>query len=315
MTLDVEDKIAAVDGITASASGGRGAGHPPLLAFIVLLRPHQWVKNVFVGAPLFFSPWLLSWAMVWRVAAGVACFCALASAVYILNDYVDRDADRKHPTKCRRPLAAGTVPVWWAFAAMAGLLVAGFGGALTLGPSFALVAAVYFALNMAYSFGLKHASIIDVMIIALGFVLRVEGGAQLIHVTPSAWIIIATGLLALFLALAKRRDDLVRNLESDHRRSLDGYTRPFLDVAVSVVLGALLVAYLIYTTDEANMERLGTRSIFWTAPFVVAGILRYLQITLVEERSGSPTRLVLSDRFLFLAILGWVATFAVLIYT
>jgi decaprenyl-phosphate phosphoribosyltransferase len=283
-------------------------------ALMALMRPHQWVKNGFVAAPLFFTPSALNAGNVLAVAGGVISFSALASAVYILNDYVDREADRRHPVKRARPLAAGTVPVGAAFALLAALLVGAAALALALAPGFAAFAGAYLLLNLAYSFGLKHVSIVDVMAIAAGFVLRVEAGARLIDVTPSAWIIIATGLLALFLALAKRRDDLVGSLGNDHRRSLDGYTRPFLDAALIVVLGAVLVAYLIYTTDAAVMARLGTTNLFYTAPFVVAGILRYLQITFVEERSGSPTQIVLTDPFLIAAIVGWAVTFGVLIH-
>lgn len=284
------------------------------LAGLSLLRPHQWIKNGFIAAPLFFTPSALSWTSVAAVGGAVASFCALASAVYILNDYLDREADRGHPTKRHRPLAAGTVPVPFAFALLGLLLAAGLGLALALPGRFAVVAVLYLAANLGYCFTFKHVAIVDVLIIALGFVLRVEGGGAVIGVVPTAWIVIITGLLALFLALAKRRDDLACALDGRHRRSLDGYNRPFLDVAVSVTLGALLVAYLIYTTDALVMERLGTPNLFYTAPFVVAGILRYLQITLVDERSGSPTTLALTDRFLILTILGWLATFGVLIY-
>lgn len=283
-------------------------------AALALLRPHQWIKNLFVAAPLFFTPSELSAESVLRVLLGIACFCALSSAVYILNDYADREADRRHPEKCHRPLAAGTVSVKAAFSLMAALFVVGTSVAFMLSPTFALLALLYCGLNLGYSLGLKHFAIIDVMIIAFGFILRVEGGARLIDVVPSAWIVIATGLLALFLAIAKRRDDLVRSLGQDHRRSLDGYNKPFLDTALAVVLGALLVAYMVYTTDQAVMERLGTSKLFYTAPFVVAGILRYLQITLVEERSGSPTKIVLTDRFLIVTVLGWALVFGALIY-
>jgi 4-hydroxybenzoate polyprenyltransferase len=281
---------------------------------LALLRTHQWVKNIFVAAPLFFSPWAMSWHSVYLVLAGIASFSALASAVYILNDYADREADRLHPTKRRRPLASGRVATAAAFAMLAALVVGGLGLAAALSFNFALIGAAYLLVNLGYCFGLKHVSILDVMLIAFGFVLRVEAGAELIDVTPSAWILIATGLLALFLGLGKRRDDIVRALGNEHRRSLDGYSKPFLDAAVAIVLGALLVAYLMYTTDAAVMARYGTEKLFYTAPFVVAGVLRYLQIILVEQRSGSPTAVVLTDRFLILSVLGWIATFAALIY-
>lgn len=297
-----------------AVGAGRAAPLIPLPAALELMRPQQWVKNAFVAAPLFFTPAALSWSAVWQAASGIASFCALASAVYVLNDYVDREADRGHPTKCRRPLAAGRIGAAAAMILGALLLVYGLGIAAALSVDFALIAVGYLAINLGYSFGLKHVSILDVMLIALGFVLRVEAGAVLIDVAPSAWILICTGLLALFLALAKRRDDIVRALGAEHRRSLDGYTKPFLDVALAIVIGALLVSYLVYTTDSAVMVRLGTEKLFYTAPFVVAGILRYLQITLVEQRSGSPTALVLTDRFLIGAILGWLATFGLLIY-
>ncbi len=279
-----------------------------------LLRPHQWVKNAFVAAPLFFTPDRLSPGAVLVVLAGVVSFCAVSSGVYILNDYLDREADRQHPAKRKRPLAAGTIKPEAALGMMAGLVAGGFAGALYLAPGFALILAAYFALNTAYSLYLKRLSIIDVMAVALGFVLRVYAGAALIDIEPTVWIIACTMLLALFIALAKRRDDVVKGLGDEHRASLKGYSLRFLDTALAIVLGALLVSYLLYTTDPQNMANLGSDKLYATAPFVVAGILRYLQITLVEERSGSPTRVVLRDRFLLASVLGWVAAFGVLIY-
>jgi 4-hydroxybenzoate polyprenyltransferase len=219
-----------------------------------------------------------------------------------------------HPAKRMRPLAAGTVSIRQAFIMLAVLFVLGTGGAWLLSPAFGAVATSYFLINLAYSFWLKNVSILDVIVIALGFVLRVEAGATLIHVAPSVWIIVCTGLLALFLAVAKRRDDLVQALGQDHRKSLDGYSKPFLDATLTMVLGALLVSYAIYTTDEQVIARMGTDRLYLTVPFVLAGIMRYLQITLVEERSGSPTRIVLTDRFMMAVILGWMATLAVLLY-
>ena len=279
-----------------------------------MLRPLQWTKNAFVMAPLFFTPPALSLRNVQLVAAGILSFCALASAIYILNDYFDREADRKHPEKQFRPLAAGTISVGLAFTLFAILLTGGFVIALSTSYDFTWIATGYVALNLAYSFGLKHIAILDVLIIALGFTLRVEAGAVLIDIAPSAWIVITTGLLALFLALAKRRDDISRNLGNGHRKSLSGYTLPFLDVAVTVMLGALLVAYMIYTTDANVMKEFNTDKIYYTTPFVVAGILRYLQIALVENGSGSPTDVVLRDRFLIITIVGWAITFGILIH-
>jgi len=282
---------------------------------LVLLRPHQWVKNLFVAAPLFFTPAAMAAAAAGRVLLGVVCFSALASAMYVLNDWCDREADRKHPVKRRRPLASGEVAPTAALPLALALAVAGFLAAFLLLPGgFVGILGLYVVLNLAYSFWLKRVAIVDVMVIAIGFVLRIYAGGFLIGVTPTVWIVACTLLLALFLALAKRRDDIVRGVDHGHRQSLAGYNAAFLDTSVSVVLGALLVCYLLYTTQPENMARLHSDKLFLTAPFVIAGVLRYLQVTIVEHRSGSPTRLALSDRFLLLTILGWVATFAVLIY-
>jgi decaprenyl-phosphate phosphoribosyltransferase len=291
-----------------------GTGERQAAALLKLLRPRQWVKNAFVAAPLFFTPAAVSEASVLRVAAGLLCFCALSSAVYILNDYLDREADRLHETKRHRPLAAGTVSPLTALLFMGALILAAFSGAFVLDFRFGLAGAAYFALNLSYCFGLKRISILDVVIIALGFVLRVYAGGALIDVVPTVWIIVCTGLLALFIALAKRRDDLAKGLGGEHRASLAGYSTRFLDTAVAIVLGALVVSYIIYTTDIENRHRFGTDNLFLTTPFVLAAVLRYLQITIVEERSGAPTDIVLTDRFLIFCALGWLAAFAWLIY-
>lgn len=298
----------------ASAVLGGEASVNRAAALLRLMRPHQWIKNLFIAAPLFFTPPVVSLEVLLRVLIGMAVFSLVTSAVYILNDYMDRESDRLHPTKALRPLAAGTVSPAAAFALMAALLVTGFAGAYWLAPGLTGLLAIYFAANLAYSLRLKHMAILDVLIIAFGFVLRVAAGAFLIEVAPSAWIMIVTGLLALFLALGKRRDDLEKSLGNDHRRSLEGYNMAFLDIAVAVVLGALLVAYMVYTTDREVMAELGTERIYYTSPFVIAGILRYLQIMLVERRSGSPTTLVLTDRFLIATIVLWAATFTLLIH-
>lgn len=285
-----------------------------MIPFFKLLRPHQWVKNAFVAAPLFFTPEAVSRETAVQVLAGVVCFCVLSSGVYILNDYLDRDADRQHPVKRNRPLAAGTVPVAAAMALMAVLIGGGLAGAFLLGGDFGVISLAYLVVNVAYSTVLKRMSIVDVMLVALGFVLRVYAGSALIDVEPSVWIVSCTMLLALFIALAKRRDDLVKGLGDEHRVSLAGYSKRFLDTSLAVVLAALLVSYLLYTAEPENRARFDTDYLFVTAPFVIAGVLRYLQITLVEERSGTPTRVVLTDAFLRYTVLAWLAVFALLIY-
>jgi 4-hydroxybenzoate polyprenyltransferase len=273
------------------------------------------VKNAFIVAPLFFTP--SAWAREQGVAVllTVVVFCLLSSAVYVVNDYADREADRLHPVKKTRPIASGEIAPGLALAIAAVLLAGSAVLAIALLPrAVAIVAAVYFAINLLYSFWLKHVSILDVLIVAAGFVLRVGAGAAAIRIEPTVWIVVCTGLLALFLALAKRRDDLAKQLAEEHRPSLAGYNRRFIDQALSMVLGALLVSYLIYTTDQSVIARYGTDKLYLTAPFVIAGVLRYLQITLVEERSGSPTDIALTDRFLIMTVIGWVVVFGLIIY-
>ncbi len=286
-----------------------------LSALIRLARPRQWVKNAFVAAPLFFTPEAINGRNLVLVAAAVAVFCLLASAIYVFNDWCDREADRQHPSKRLRPIASGAVSPAAGLAFGALLLVAASLLTLAFLPrGFAVYAAIYAIFSILYSLRLKHIAVLDVLIVAFGFVLRVQGGSAAISITPTVWIVICTFLLALFLALAKRRDDLTHNMQDSHRPALAGYNLRFVDSALSLILGALLVSYLVYTTNEGVIRRYGTDQLYLTAPFVAAGVLRYLQIALVEERSGSPTDLALSDRFLILAVLGWVATFAWLIY-
>jgi decaprenyl-phosphate phosphoribosyltransferase len=284
---------------------------PPILA---LLRPHQWVKNAFVVAPLFFTPGMLSRHNLLLVLLGFVSFCLLASAVYVLNDLMDRAGDRLHPDKRHRPLAAGTVSVTTAYILLFVLAIAGLGLAFSLTRGFAEIALLYLAVNIAYSTWLKRVSIVDVMLVAMGYVLRIYAGAALIGVTASVWIIVCAGLVSLFIALAKRRDDVVKQLDAGHRTALKGYTKPFLDAAIGIVLSGLVVSYIIYTTDQTVMQHFGTERLYVTTPFVIMGVMRYLQIALVEERSGSPTTIVLTDRFLILCVLAWLATFAALIY-
>lgn len=280
-----------------------------------LLRPRQWVKNAFVVAPLFFTPTAWTRAQGAAVLLTVIVFCLLSSAVYVINDYADREADRLHPVKKTRPIASGEIAPGAALAIAAVLLAAAaILSVLLLPRAVAIVAAAYFSINLLYSFRLKHVAILDVLIVATGFVLRVDAGAAAIQVEPTVWIVVCTGLLALFLALAKRRDDLAKELSQTHRPSLAGYSQRFIDQALAMILGALLVSYLIYTTDQTVIARYGTDKLYLTAPFVIAGVLRYLQITVVEQRSGSPTDIALTDRFLIVTMIGWVIVFGVLIY-
>jgi len=279
-----------------------------------LIRPHQWVKNGFVAAPLLFTPSAMTPEIVQLVIWGVICFCAVSSAIYCLNDVLDAARDREHPEKKSRPVAALAISPSEAAATGIILVIAGFAGASMLAWEFVIIVGAYAVLNVGYCFWLKNFSIVDVMTIALGFVLRIYAGSALIAQAPSIWIIQCAALLALFLALAKRRDDLASGLDDAHRQSIKGYNLTFIDAAMIIVLGALLFCYVVYTTDSAVIAKLGTDRLFMTTPFVIAGILRYLQITFVENRSGSPTLILLTD-WKLLAIIGlWLMTTAGIIY-
>lgn len=285
-----------------------------MITYFKLMRPHHWVKNGFVAVPLFLSPGLLTVENAVLVLLGLLAFCLAASAIYVLNDIADCKADKLHAIKCTRPIASGRVSRPAAVALLLVLLAGAAIIALNCPLAFVPWLAGYVVLNFLYSFWLKRIAILDIMSIALGFVLRVLAGVALIGNNPTVWLILITWLVALFLALGKRRDDVVRDLDTDHRRSLAGYNKPFLDTALSVTLGATLVSYMICMTDVGVMTRLGSEHLYLTVLFVTGGALRYLQIIFVEERSGSPTDLILKDRFLQGMVGGWALAMAALLY-
>lgn len=285
-----------------------------LMGMVRLMRPRQWVKNAFVFAPLFFTPSALSAQAALATGLLFVSFCLVSSGVYCFNDLLDRETDKRHPVKRYRPLASGLLRPGTALAMAFGLAAAGVFIALLTSPAAATFLLAYIAVNLAYSLGLKSISILDVLIISAGFVLRVYAGAAVIAIEPTAWIQICTGLLALFIALAKRRDDLAKSLDAEHRASLSGYSKQFLDVCLIVTLSALLVSYLIFTADKDAMIRLGSDRLYLTTPYVIAGVFRYLQLTLVDERSGSPTDLLFKDPFLMATVAAWLATYTYMIH-
>ncbi|AHJ13784.1 decaprenyl-phosphate phosphoribosyltransferase [Sulfurospirillum multivorans] len=274
-----------------------------------LMRLHQWIKNIFLFAPLFFTFNFQSESFL-DVTLGFTIFCLAASSIYILNDYKDILEDQVHPTKKNRPLASGAVSKHSAISLMVVLSFIAVYGGFVLSPSFLAIVILYMLLNIAYTFKLKHISILDISIISIGFVLRVYAGATLINNTPSMWIVLVTFVLALFLALAKRRDDCLLSLEGKKtRKNIDGYNLEMVNAAMTLMAGVTVVSYIMYTVSPEVITRLGTHNLYLTSFFVVIGILRYMQLTFVEHNSGSPTKLVLKDRFLQLVLVGWLSSF------
>ncbi len=286
-----------------------------MFAHIKLLRPKQWLKNTFLLTPAFFSQIKLGQAEVFHLILGFIIFSLLSSAIYVLNDYLDREGDRAHSLKKNRPIASGAVPEHHALFMFPGLLI--FCAIVTiyaLPVNFGYCALVYFIINIAYCFYLKHQSLIDVFCISTGFMLRVSAGAALVDVPVGRWIFLCTGFVSLFLAFAKRRDDIMRSADTNSRRSLKGYNRQFLDVACAASITATLICYALYTADREVMDRLGSEDLYLTVPFVTAGVFRYLQIAFVDQRSGDPTHAVAGDRFILSMLLLWAGCFVYLIY-
>lgn len=280
---------------------------------IRLIRPHHWIKNFFIFAPLFFT-FNFQLEMVTTVAIGFALFSLVASSVYIFNDYHDIAEDRIHPIKKNRPLASGTVSKKTAIFLMLTLLTLSLISADFLSISFLTVLILYVLMNVVYTLGLKHISILDISIIAIGFVLRIYAGAVLIDNTPSMWIVLVTFVLALFLALAKRRDDCLLALDGKKtRKNIDGYNLEMVNAAMTLMAGVTIVSYIMYTVSPEVIERLGTHNLYLTSVFVIIGILRYMQLTFVEQNSGNPTNLILKDRFLQLVLIGWIGSFYMII--
>jgi 4-hydroxybenzoate polyprenyltransferase len=263
---------------------------------LTALRPRQWLKNVFVLAPILFTGNATDPALVARAVAATACFCGLSGVVYLINDLLDRKRDALHPVKRHRPLASGALSPAAAVLAAAGLLAGCLAGAAALGPRFLLVAVVYVALTTAYSTALKNVVIADVLCIAAGFVLRAVAGCEAVAAPISPWLFICTALLTLFLALGKRRHELSRLHEraAGHRPVLRKYNEPFLDQLISITTTACLVSYLLYCVLSETASK--HHGLLLTAPFVVYGIFRYLYCIYRKGRGGSPEEVLLKDK-------------------
>lgn len=283
---------------------------------IQILRPTQWAKNAVLFAAIIFAKHLFVVEDLVRVGAAFVCFCLVASGAYVMNDLRDRERDRQHPLKCKRPLPSGRISVGAARVLLAALVACGLGGALLLGTAFAVLTVSYFALQVAYTYMLKDTVILDVMSIAAGFVLRAVAGGAVIDVHVSQWLILCTFLLALFLGFAKRRHELVllEGNAAEHREILREYSPYFLDQMISVVTTSTVMAYAIYTLSPEVQQRLGTDQLYLTLPFVLFGIFRYLYLVHQKEEGGNPTWLLLNDRPLLVAVVLWIVTATVVLY-
>lgn len=282
---------------------------------LTLARPEHWVKNLFLFLPAFFAARLTEWVVLQQALLGFVAFSLTASAVYALNDLVDAPQDRNHPDKCNRPIASGAISRWQGSIIMVVLLASGLSMAAYLHPEMLILSLLYFVINVAYSLSLKHFAIVDVSLIGLGFLIRVLAGGVVTGVAVSHWLIVLTFLLALILGLAKRRGEyLVAMGENNFRKSLEGYNLPFLDMSMVVCSTVAVVAYLMYCFSPEVTTRMGSDKIFYTAFFVVIGVLRYLQLTLVYGKTESPTRALLRDGFLQIVLLAWIGAFAWLLY-
>ena len=286
-------------------------------SFIALIRPHQYIKNLFIFMPMFFVGQITNMALLNTAMLAFVAFSLSASAIYILNDYQDIEVDREHPRKKFRPLALGSVSIRAAMILMLLLAVSGLGLMFLVSTEAMAILVIYMVLNLAYSFRLKHIALLDVTIISTGFVLRLFIGSTATSISLSMWIVIMTFLLALFMALAKRRDDVLIYLETGKkmRQVVDGYNLQLIDGAMNIMAAVVIVSYILYTTSEEAVQRLGSDHLYITALFVILGIMRYLQIALVDLNTGSPTRIAVGDRFIQITIISWLASFGWIIYS
>lgn len=288
--------------------------------YIQLLRPLQWFKNVFVFAPVFFSNNLLKGEYFWPTLIVFASFCLISSSIYCFNDLLDVEADRLHPKKCKRPIASGAVSIRAGYITM----ILSFIGAFVIlplaksvnTPYLYFIIASYWLMNIAYCLKLKQIAILDVSIIAIGFVMRVLIGGLTSDIWVSHWLVLMTFLVTLFLALTKRNDDyrIYEQTGMKPRVSITGYNKTFINEATAIVAAVTMVCYIMYTMSEEVIVRLGTRYVYLTAGWVLAGLLRYLQNMIVFGLSGSPTKSLVKDHFIQFCIAGWLISFFIIIY-
>lgn len=290
--------------------------------YLRLLRPQQWLKNGFVLLPVFFGQQMLDTSLWLPVLVACLSFCFASSGIYCLNDICDAEMDRLHMKKRTRPIASGAISpnmgyivmcCCWVLAILlawlAGESLSNFLGSL-------VIIITYILLNVAYCFRLKQYSIVDLFVISSGFVFRIILGGIVTGIALSKWIVLMTFLLALFIAIAKRRDDVIiyESKGVKLRGNIARYNLSFMNQALSIVASITMVCYIMYTVSDEVVTRVGSHYIYATSVFVLAGIIRYLQVTLVDARSGSPTKILLKDRFIHCCILGWLIVFCILLY-
>lgn len=286
-----------------------------LIPLLKTMRPKQWVKNIFIFAALIFDLQLFIPRSLLCTVLGFIFFCLIASSVYLINDLVDIEKDRQHPIKCTRPLASGALSQRAAIAAAIVLLLISIPGAFLLNQTFGVILAFYFALNLLYSFVLKHIPIVDVLVLASFYVIRVAAGVSLITVKRfSPWLFVCTTLVALFIGLGKRRAELVLLAEgaNSHRKVFDGYTIPFLDQLIVIVSGTTIVAYSLYTFSAENLP--DNHLMMLTIPFVLYGIFRYLYLINVKNEGGAPEEIILRDWPFLIDMFLWGLTSVVVLY-
>jgi len=286
--------------------------------YIKLLRPKDWAKNLFLFLPAFFGGKLFDIARIELLVGAFFAFCATASAVYIINDYRDIEDDKKHPKKRLRPLASGQVKPSAAIVIAILLLIAGFFLSFWSDRSgrFPSLLLFYFLMNLGYSLGLKNIPILDILIVAIGFSLRVKAGGYVSGIDVSVWLNLMVMLLALFMAIAKRRDDILLKMETgtDMRKAIKGYNVDFLNTILAMFSAIIIMTYIMYCVSPITIAHLGTYHLYYTSIFVIAGLMRYLQITMVMNKAGSPTDILYKDRFIQVTLLLWVASFYFLLY-
>ena len=287
---------------------------------IKVLRPHQWIKNTFVFLPLFFGGHLTDAHLLRNSIIAFFGFSFAASSIYCFNDVIDVEADRRHPVKCHRPVASGAVSETLAYAMMI-LMLAAAVGVLTLldTDDFVHTAAVivgYWILNLSYCWRLKRYAIIDVCIISFGFVLRILAGGMATDIVPSQWLVMMTFLLTLFLSFAKRRDDVLRMNKTGEapRHNTSRYNLTFINQAITISGSVMLVCYIMYTVSPDVVANFRTPYVYLTSAYVIIGLLRYIQIAVVDEKTGDPTKVILRDRAIQLVVAAWLITFLFIIY-